>query len=44
MSKGYIIKKYKRDRSILYDGIIYKNYDIANAILNRLSEEWEIEE
>lgn len=44
MSKGYVIKKYKRDRSILYDGIIYKNKDIANAILNRLSEEWDIEE
>lgn len=44
MSKGCVIKKYKRDRSILYDGIIYKNKDIANAILNRLSEEWDIEE
>lgn len=44
MSKGYVIKKYKRDRSILFDGIIYKDYEVANAILHRLSDEWDIEE
>lgn len=44
MSKGYIIKKYKRDKSIYYDGVIYKSYEIANAILHRLSDDWDIEE
>lgn len=44
MSKGYVIKKYKGDKAIFFNGIIYRDYDMANAILNRLSEEWDIEE
>jgi hypothetical protein len=44
MSKGYIIKKEKRGRDILFDGNIYKDYDIANSILHRLSDEWFIDE
>jgi|LakMenEpi03Aug12_release.lakeMendotaPanAssembly.Ray.scaffolds.fasta_scaffold2602045_2 hypothetical protein len=42
--KGYIIKKEKRGKDILFDGIIYTNYDMVESILNRLSDEWYIEE
>jgi len=44
-TKGYIIKKDKGNgRYILFDGVIYTNYDMANAILHRLSDEWDIYE
>lgn len=42
--KGFIIKKEKRGRDILYDGVIYTNYDMVEAILHRLSDDWYIEE
>ena len=42
---GYIIKKEKRGREILYNGKIYSTEEEAEEVLLRLSdEEWYIEE